>query len=119
MRALGQGMYIYAQDDDEFNFPPDLETLLSQGAVTEKQFVCPSSNAVVGELDACYVYIAGQTEESDPTNVVMYEKEDCHEAEGANVLFQDGQVQFIKPYSRVEELVQETRDRLAMRQRKR
>lgn len=112
MRQFGTGMYLYAQSDYYGWFPPNLETLLSEGHVTENQFACPSSNAVVRELDGSYEYIASQTGSSNPNNVVMYEKEGCHNGEGSNVLFQDGRVQFISPYSRVEQLVQETRDRL-------
>lgn len=48
----------------------------------------------------------------DPTNVLMYEKEGAHQNEGANVLFVDAHVEFIKPYGKVKRLVQETKQRL-------
>jgi len=50
---------------------------------------------------------------SDFRNVLAYEKHDNHpDEEGGNVLFLDGHVEFISPYSTVEELVAETQQRL-------
>jgi len=46
----------------------------------------------------------------------VYEK-DWHSGEGGNVLFVDGHVEFVKPYSRVEELVQATKTRIAEKPR--
>ncbi|MCZ6683291.1 MAG: hypothetical protein O7B26_08905, partial [Planctomycetota bacterium] len=110
MRLIGQGMYMHAQDDSKF--PSEVKTLVEDNYCTEKQFVCPSSGKAPGDLNACYEYITGQTPISNPTNVLMYEKKGCHDNEGGNVMFQDGHVRFIKPYSRIEELVKETRERL-------
>lgn len=115
LRGIGQAMYIHAQDDDKF--PPDFQTLLDDNNTTERQFLCPSTVAKVGDLTACYEYIKGQTTSSEPINVLMYEKEQNH-GEGGNVLFQDGHVSFIRPYSRVEELVKETKERLAKKKKK-
>jgi len=64
-------------------------------------------------LNACYVYITGQTANDDPTNVLVYEKAGCHQNEGGNVLYMDAHVEFVKPYSKVEQLVKETKVRLA------
>ena len=112
MRGIGQAMYIYAQDDDRF--PPNFQALLDAGNVTEKMFMCPSSAAALGDgPDACYILIPGQSTWSDPRNVLVYEKRDNHpDEEGGNVLFFDGHVEFISPYSRVERLVAETKERL-------
>ncbi len=112
MRGIGQAMYILAQDD--MVFPDDLEALIEANLATERQFVCPSTTAEVGSgLEACYVYIPGQGTASDPRNVVLYDKRRNHTDEGGNVLFQDAHVEWIAPYSRVEELVAETKERLA------
>jgi prepilin-type processing-associated H-X9-DG protein len=43
----------------------------------------------------------------------LYEKRGNHSDEGGNVLFQDSHVEWITPYSRIEELVAETKERLA------
>lgn len=117
LRGIGQAMYIYANDNRD-RFPPDFKTLLDENSVTEKQFVCPSSDEAPGDLNACYEYIPGQTSNSHFQNVVMYEKQGCHQNEGGNVLFLDGHVEFVKPYSRVEELVKQTRERLDQQKKK-
>ncbi len=112
LRGIGQAMYISAQDDDQF--PSSFQVLLDEGNSTEKQLICPSSAAVPGDaLDACYVLVPGQSLSDDFRNVLVYEKRLNHsDEEGGNVLFLDGHVEFISPYSRVEELVAETQQRL-------
>ncbi len=117
LRGIGQAMYIHAQDDSD-RFPPDFKTLIKENNTTPKQFVCPSSDAQLGDLDACYAYIPGQTTYDDPTNVLVYEKPGCHQNEGGNVLFQDSHVEFIKPYEKIERLVKETKERLAKKKKK-
>ncbi|MCZ6699172.1 MAG: DUF1559 domain-containing protein [Planctomycetota bacterium] len=118
MQRIGSALYAYTRNY-ESGFPPNLNTLLSDGHVTEKLLVCPSSDAVVGDLDACYEFIALTPDPSDFADVIMYEKEGCHGGEGGNVLFADGHVQFMLSHSGVQKLVQETRDRLAKPQTKR
>lgn len=118
MRGIGQAMYIYAQDYDDFRFAPDFEALIKANNTTPKQFICPSSDAEVGDLHACYEYIPGQTANDEPTNVLIYEKKGCHQNEGGNVLFQDAHVEFVKPYEKIERLVKETKDRLAAKKKK-
>lgn len=113
MRAIAQGMYIHAQDD-EF-FPENFQILIDEKYTSPKMFVCPSSTCEVGDLECCYVYIPGQNTTDHPQNVLLYEKKDAHLGEGGNVLFQDSHVEFVTPYSRVEELVKETKARLAKR----
>jgi prepilin-type processing-associated H-X9-DG protein len=116
MRGLGTAMYIYAHEDSKF--PDDLGALIEANIATEKQFVCPSTTAQVGSgLDACYIYIPGQGLASQPRNVVLYEKRGNHSDDGGNVLFQDSHVEWITPYSRVEELVAETKERLARKKK--
>lgn len=111
MRGIGQALYIYAQDDGRF--PPNLEALVEAKTSTMRQFHCPSSDADEEDIHACYEYIPGITTSSDPTLVVLYEINNPHQGEGGNVLFQDGHVEFIKPYSRVLELVEQTKQKLA------
>ena len=115
LRGLGQALYISAQDRKDGAFPPDLETLLEEKTVSRAKFICPSSAASPDDgPHACYIYIPGSTTSSHPTNILIYEKPDNHtDNEGANVLFQDGHVDFVTPYSRVEELVRKTKERLS------
>src|SRR5262249_16615952 len=111
LRGIGQGMQIYAQDDDEF--PPNLQALINNLNSTPKQFVCPQSNTPVGHVNACYIYIPGQTGHSNRRNGMIYEKRGNHSDDLANVLFVDGHVESIRPYLTVLKLVSETRARMA------
>jgi len=113
MRGIIQGMYIHAQDDQMF--PENFQILIEEEYTTPKMFVCPSSTCEEGDLECCYIYIPGQGTVDHPRNVVLYEKTDAHLGEGCNVMFQDSHVEFVTPYSRVEELVKETKARLAKR----
>ncbi len=111
LRGIGQAMYIYAQDDNKF--PPDLDAVVKANYSTPRQFICPSTTATEADgLDACYVYIPGQSNDSNPTNVLLYEKPENHGGEGSNVLFVDGHVEFL-PNGEVERRVQETKEKLA------
>lgn len=111
LRGIGQAMYIHANGDSD-HFPDDVKTLIDELNATTKQFHCPSSGADADDIRACYEYIPGQSPLDDPTNVLMYEKEGAHQNEGANVLFVDAHVEFVKPYGKVKRLVQETKQRL-------
>ena len=114
MKGIGTALKIYSLDSYG-QYPPDLQVLFDQGGFTEQQFWCPSSDADPGDIHACYMYIPGQSEGNDDSrNVLLYEKPENHK-EGGNVLFHDGHVEFIKPYSRVLELVAETEARIAER----
>ena len=117
LKGLGTSMRIYANGWNQ-DFPPDFDVLVSSGAVTVEQFCCPSSGAIPGDVNACYLYIEGQTTLDDPRNVLVYEKSGNHADQGGNVLFLDGSVEFIRPYSRVEELVAQTKRRIAEARRK-
>ncbi len=112
VKGFGTACRIYANDYDE-SFPPGIQTLLDTGDIIPRSLICPSSGDQVGTVLSSYIYIPGQTTESDPRNVLLYEKESNHAGEGSNVLFVDGHATFIKPYSRVEELVEETKARIA------
>lgn len=92
LRGIGQAMYIYAQSEPDGAFPDDIQKVLSSGFTTPKQFVCPSS---LGGIQS-YYYVPGQTTNSAPNGVLLFEDPANHNGEGGNVLYQDGHVQFIK-----------------------
>ncbi|MHC4610530.1 MAG: H-X9-DG-CTERM domain-containing protein [Planctomycetota bacterium] len=117
MRSIGTAMLSYA-DDWGNEFPPTFETLVETGEVAEKTFLCPSSDATLGDLHSCYEYIAGQTTGCAARNVLVYETAERHEG-GGGVFFLDGSVEFLEPYSDVEELVAETNQRIAEAKRRR
>ncbi|MCK4658652.1 MAG: DUF4190 domain-containing protein [Phycisphaerae bacterium] len=113
LSGVGMAMDIYASQSNG-EFPPDLQILIDNGDVSYKQFICPSSNAVPGDpINTCYIYIPGQTNLSNSRNVLIYEKPENHTDDGANVLFADGHCTFVEPYSRVEDMVRETKQRIA------
>lgn len=131
--GTGKALAIYANQYGG-QYPPDIDTLVRSGLAQPGQFVCPSSvedfsasttvtyNAgqpitpqLHEMLHRCYVYIPGQSEGGDPRDIVMYEKKECHQGEGGNVLFLDGHTAWIEPYSKVEEMAAETKARIAAR----
>ena len=79
---------IHAMDYDG-KFPPTLETLIETADVSPKSLVSPRKpNGFDG---ASYIYIAGQTTSSPPTNILAYENPEFP-ADKINVLYVDGHV---------------------------
>ncbi len=110
---VGHAINVYARQN-QGRFPPNLGTLRNQHLLQPVYLVCPTSGTepVNGDFVYDYVYIPGQSQDALPTNVLVYEKQPYHD-DGGNVLFADLHVEYIAPYSRVEELVAETEARLA------
>jgi prepilin-type processing-associated H-X9-DG protein len=92
MRGIGQAMYIYAQSEPNYAFPDDINKVVAAGFTTPIQFQCPS--APPGRQ--CYFYVSGQTTNSAPNSVVLFEDPNNHQGEGGNVMYQDGHVTFVK-----------------------
>jgi len=61
----------------------------------------------------CFIYVKGTSEASEPNDIVFYEKPGHHGNEGGHVAFQDGHVEFVTPYSKVTQLVEVTKQRVA------
>lgn len=110
LALIRSGLLQHAMANDSA-YPPDFETLIAAGQVSEDAFLCLGGRLTSLDLTECYQYIDGQTTDDHPDNVLIYERESCHEG-GSSVLFLDGRVEFIEPYSRVKELVAQTRARL-------
>ena len=111
MKGIGTSMTIYAHD---FGKVPTFEALVASGELSEKYFLCPSSDALIGDLHACYELIPDANRLAGQINAVwMYEKPENHGGEGGNVLFTDGHVEFIRGLDRIEELIAETKRRIA------
>ncbi len=117
LKGIGAAIHTYASTN-ESRFPPDFKTLVAAQFLVPKQFRCPGSSAgppaddpTEEELGACYIYIAGQNADSNPENVLVYEKNVNHKCEGGHVLFVDGHVEFL-PVDQVKERVEKTRERL-------
>ena len=90
LSVIGQVIHIYANEHDD-EFPPSLDVLIEESMITEKQLISPR----LDDDEESYVYIAGQNEDSDPRNVLAYER--MLDGEGTNVLFVDGHVEWLRP----------------------
>ena len=89
LKAIGTAMAMYANENMEA-FPPNLDTLVADGSISQGMLTCPSADS------ANYVYVPGRTTNDPPDTVLMYEPLSNHHDEGANVLFVDLHVEFIK-----------------------
>ncbi|HNO76902.1 MAG TPA: hypothetical protein PKN33_02490 [Phycisphaerae bacterium] len=103
LRNLGVGCAVYANDHDG-KFPPDLKTLVDEGIVDVKTLYHLDSD----QTECSYKYIAGHTDSYNANWVVAYESFNGQSPEGANVLFGDSHVEFVKPLFKVQELVDKT-----------
>jgi len=93
LSGIGKACLIYANDHDD-KLPPDLQALVTDAELSPKAL--ESKLKPKGFSGPSYIYIAGQTTEMYPGNIVAYENpEFCRE--GLNVLFLDSHVEFMKP----------------------
>lgn len=122
--GLGRSLAVYASQY-RGEHPPSLDVLVSSNLAQPSMLVCPADNGQsTGAADSSfyvrtpqtqsYIYIPGQNQASDPRNVLMYERPGIHD-DGGNVLFADYHAEWVSPYSRVEQMVAETRARLSNR----
>jgi len=108
LRGIGQSLKIYAANNGGL-LPPTLETLLADGSVTGTQLVNPRSGNQPPRCD--YFYVTGLTS-SDPAGwIVVYGDPDDDGGEGANLLYLDGTVKFVRdqPAGRFTQLLDEFR----------
>ncbi len=90
---IGKACLLYAKDYDD-KLPPDLQTLVDKVELSPK---CLESERKPKDFDGPgFIYIAGQTTEMHPGNIVVYENPAFCE-DGVNVLFLDSHVEFMKP----------------------
>lgn len=118
LRQMGQAISLYAKANGG-RYPSSLAVLVAHGDITPSLLVCPSSSDVqasaantagaAAEIDAAeknapghqyclsYIYIGGHLNAVtvSKTTVVAYEPLANHDGDGANVLFGDGDVQWI------------------------
>ncbi len=108
LKGLGTACAIYAYENDG-QFPPDIQSLVANGYITEQSLYHPDSD----RTKCSYIYIQGHTDDSHPRWVLAYEEFEGQTNEGANVLYADMHVEFVKPLARVHELVEQTKREMA------
>ncbi|MBN1492247.1 MAG: hypothetical protein JXA69_20205 [Phycisphaerae bacterium] len=90
LNNIGTALAMYACDHDNA-FPPDLQTLVTEGYLESDRLVCPSAGT------ANYIYMPGQNWNDAPENVLVYEPTANHDNVFANVLFVDMHVDSVTP----------------------
>ena len=93
LRDIGQGVHIYAKDHQDA-FPRDLDVLLLQEILAPTQLINPASGHRPPACD--YYYVAGLNANDPPDWIVASGVPAYHDGEGANVLYVDGHVEFIR-----------------------
>jgi prepilin-type processing-associated H-X9-DG protein len=120
MKQIGSALLLYSNENQN-QYPPDLETLLKTQDISSAVFVCPTGSdtpapgadnaAQAKNLSAgghlSYVYVGkGMTNSEPPDKVVLYENPGAHGGDGMNVLFGDGHVEFL-PKTAVQKMLTE------------
>jgi len=117
LRAIASSNKVYAEES-QARLPGDLQILADTGELPLRSLRCPSCRARPSGAHTCYSYVLLDVSDLDFRCVLAYEKQDHHLGEGGNVLFADGHVEFVTPYSRVEQMVTETKQRIAEARKK-
>jgi hypothetical protein len=111
LRALGQAMLLYAQDN-KGQFPQQWSQLITHADVNPEVLICPASSdrpatgstleAIIADFakpgHCSYIYLgAGSSMSSVPKSFVLaYEPLDNHEKEGAHFIFGDASVEWLE-----------------------
>jgi competence protein ComGC len=92
---ISLALHMYAADHDEA-FPPGLSALYPDYIKEEKVFDCPASGPR-GTVDRCdYEYIALLSENSSPTDVIVYDRDFNHKNRGRNIVRVNGSVEWVR-----------------------
>jgi prepilin-type processing-associated H-X9-DG protein len=90
MRGITQTMFLYSNNNDD-QFPPDLNLLVQDGSITAKSLQCLSADT------ANYIYVYPNKGANSPDDaILLYEPLHNHSnGEGMNIAFGDGHVEFV------------------------
>lgn len=91
-RSMSLALHMYAADHNEA-FPASLSLLYPAYIKNEKIFDCPASSVRGTAENPGYEYIAGLTESSDGTEIIIYDKDGNHGKLGRNVVRVNGSVE--------------------------
>jgi prepilin-type N-terminal cleavage/methylation domain-containing protein len=91
-RSLSLALHMYAADHGEA-FPATLSELYPTYIKNEKIFDCPASSVRGTKDRPGYEYIAGLTESSGASEVIIYDKDGNHGKMGCNIVRVSGAVE--------------------------
>ena len=94
LSGIGKSCIIYANDDPDGRFPPNLQKLVELDYISAKQLESPLKPK--GFAGPSYIYVTGQNSAMNPGNVVAYENP-AFCSDKINVLFIDCRVRVMKP----------------------
>jgi competence protein ComGC len=95
IRLISIALHMYAADHKE-NFPPDLKSLYPNYIKEEKVFNCPAAGVIGTVEKPGYEYVAGLTESSQPTEIIVYDRDGDHQKIGRNILRVNGSVGWVR-----------------------
>lgn len=93
LQKIYQACALYAEEN-RGSYPPSLAQLSDWGEFVASDFQNPSAGSKAGKFD--YYYIVGLANSDDSNWPLAYGDKSHHNDEGANVLYRDGTVKFIK-----------------------
>jgi general secretion pathway protein G len=107
LRGIGTAILTYAEQN-KGKLPPDLQTLVDSGAISEKALISPVDDNP-GE-DGSYIYVgAGLRHTMEPGLIMAYEKTENYDGGMTNGVFLDGHVEFMTS-ERLDALLEKTKE---------
>lgn len=95
VRLISLALHMYAADNNE-RFPADLNALYPAYIKDEKIFDCPATKSAGTAEKSEYEYVAGLTESSPSTDVIVYDRDGNHKKRGRNVARVSGSVEWVR-----------------------
>lgn len=94
VRLLSLALHMYAADHDDA-FPPDLGSLYPGYVKEEQVFDCPASKFVGTASKSDYAYVTELSELSEPTEVIIYDRDGNHNNLGRNIVRVNGSIEWV------------------------
>lgn len=95
VRMLSLALHMYAADHGEV-FPGRLSELYPKYVNNEKIFDCPAASVRGTAEISSYEYVAGLTESSSGTEVILYDKDGNHDKLGRSLVRVNGSVEWVQ-----------------------
>ena len=95
LRLISLALHSYAADHNEA-FPQTLGELYPNYIKDQAAFDCPASKVVGMPDKPDYSYVTGLTEQSPPTEVIVYDLDNNHRYHRKNLLRVSGAVEWVK-----------------------